>query len=342
MKENSNKKLNIEDMKILNDIFNEYQGLLKYRFCVLNNFDGKCSDKIIKAHSISKSQTLNNISDNLKNKNIVGYFSKTNPLDFNPYYHRIREKYIDIKSASTFTGLCQYHDNLFFQNIDKNEFDPDNPNLVFEYTLRNCIYQYYDRISNIKGYRKSMEYINENLNTDNFTDISYLPFNTMINDKKILKNDLDILKDNIYSYNKKDILLYKILTYKGNLNISGNLKLVFGKEAFYITFIPEIKNSYILISAIRGKNILEKNFLFSILKSNNKEQTELFLSDCLLQATSIKHFFFNYNKFSKLNSNDKNKIYRWLDVENYDKINTSYFKYKLLRDIPNFIKLMLS
>ena len=63
---------------------------------------GNCSEKIIKAHSISNSSALKKIADN-------GHVSC------------LRKKFARIgrKKASVFTGFCENHDNFLFEEIDK-------------------------------------------------------------------------------------------------------------------------------------------------------------------------------------------------------------------------------
>lgn len=323
----------------LNNIFNRYQRLKEIRYCMMQDYEKKCSKKIICAHSISKSTLLKNISCNIKGKDVVGCFQKTNPLNFTPLFQRIRDKYIDINSSLTFTGLCSYHDNFLFQNIDKDPFNFNKPQIVFEYTLRNCIYSYYNRFSNEQGIFASYSFLKSKL--FRFSSDSNLGLNSISSDKNIISKDMDILCSNLYSENKYKNILYKIITYEGNLNIAGNMFVIYQEEAYYITILPGLQRSYVLITAIKGENIMEKNHFFELIRSLEPNEFEILLSGALLQATSINNFVFNYNKFQSLDEDTKTSIYDWLDYENMDKVYNNNIRYKELGEVPNIIQLML-
>lgn len=342
MKVDGSNKFITDDKSILNGlniIADNYQRLKKFKICCINKSVDNCSNKIIRAHSISKSAILKNISTDVNGKQVLGYFKKTKPMEIYPLFQRIREKYIDINSALTFTGLCKFHDNDLFENIDKNPFDFDNPEILFEYTLRTCIYSYYNRLSNEKGIDESMNF----LKTKHF-DLSHIenpPANTIISEKNIIYKDLEKLCNNLSSKDRFNNILYKIIPYDGNINIAGCLYNVYNDEVHYITILPGIKNSYIIISATREDDILQKNGFFQRIRTIDKNEFEIFLSKKLLQATEINSYVFNYDKFQSLDEFTKNKMYSWLDFENMDKIYDKSTRYKLLGEIPNFIQTML-
>lgn len=323
----------------LNIIFDNCQRLKKYKMCAINKFSDNCSTKIIKAHSISKSAVLKNISTKINGKHVLGYFKKTKPIEPTPLLHRIREKYIDINSALTFTGLCKFHDNTLFENIDKNPFDLSNPQIIFEYTLRNCIYSYYNRLSNTKGIDESLKYLKSK--QFDFSHIENIPANTIATEKNIIYKDLEKLCNNLYSEDRFNIILYKIIPYEGNINIAGCLYNVHKDEASYITILPGIVKSYIIISAIKKDNILQKNGFFQFVRSIGIFDFEHFLSEKLLQATEINSYVFNYDKFQTLDDSIKDTIYTWLDFENMDKIYEDSIRYEVLGEVPNFIQIML-
>lgn len=323
----------------LNIIFDNCQRLKKYKICAIDKFSDNCSTKIIKAHSISKSAVLKNISTKINGKHVLGHFKKTKPIEPNPLLHRIREKYIDINSALTFTGLCKFHDNSLFENIDKNPFDFDNPEILFEYTLRNCIYSYYNRMSNTKGIDESLKYLKSK--QFDFSHIENLPANTITSEKNIIYKDLEKLCNNLSSKDKFSNILYKIIPYEGSINIAGCLYNIHKDKASYITILPGTVKSYIIISSIKDDNILIKNDFFQRIRSIDNNEFEIFLSEKLLQASEINSYVFNYDKFQSLDEFTKNKIYSWLDFENMDKIYEDYIRYEVLGEIPNFIQTML-
>lgn len=78
----------------------------------------QCSDKIISAHTVSKSGSLGAIADSTNH--VKGLRISLPTLIKNN--GRLRPEKIGIKQASTFKGFCSYHDNSLFSCIEDCEF----------------------------------------------------------------------------------------------------------------------------------------------------------------------------------------------------------------------------
>lgn len=303
----------------------------------MNNFDNKCVSKIIKAHSVSRSKVLKEISSKINDNIIVGNFYRKNLYDPIPINQNIDVIYQDIRSASIFTGLCKYHDNALFNHIDKDPFNFNSEVNIFEYTLRNCIYSYYDKVSNLHGVILRKKIFAENSNADlTGTDDVY---KSILKDKLALENDLNTFKVYLSNNDISNKILYKLYCYEGNINIAGNIKIIDKSNIYYITFVPNKHKSYILISSLKGKHIFEKNDFFEYLRSLTLQEFEIFLSKQLLKVGSIRYYFFNYDVYKNLDQHIQREIYIWLNLTHmyrflgYD----SYYEYS---DCPNFINLM--
>ena len=119
---------------------------------VPNDLRGDCTSKIVKAHSVSKSSSLKEIS---VNGHVLTTFKVTH--DFNKT-RKLKPQLIGIKKASTFNGFCSYHDKTLFSPIE---------DLPFKSTAQQCFLVAYRAVarelftkraaSNVFGLLKEMD-----------------------------------------------------------------------------------------------------------------------------------------------------------------------------------------
>lgn len=89
----------------------------------------KCQNKAINAHSVQNSKVL----DNLVVKNHVCAFKHKIDKDKGP---QIDYGLVGRNSATTFTGLCKFHDNSIFSPIEDIEIDIENEYHLFLLSYR--------------------------------------------------------------------------------------------------------------------------------------------------------------------------------------------------------------
>ncbi|MES2674461.1 MAG: SEC-C domain-containing protein [Pseudomonadota bacterium] len=96
-----------------NEIHKKLSSFNQQQCCsVPSELKDKCTSKIIKAHSVSKSSSLKEIAIDghvLTTFKVTHSFNKT---------HRLEPKLIGINKASTFNGFCSYHDKTLFSSIE--------------------------------------------------------------------------------------------------------------------------------------------------------------------------------------------------------------------------------
>jgi len=102
--------------------------------------ENKCSEKIIKAHSIQNNRILKKISDE-------GYVVMFNvsPESFNPRNPGIRMKETGRRVATTFTGFCSYHDQMLFADIDNNDYSIGDKKKNFLFAFRALVFELYKK-----------------------------------------------------------------------------------------------------------------------------------------------------------------------------------------------------
>lgn len=113
----------------------------------------KCTNKIIKAHSVSKSSSLKEIS---VNGHVLTTFKVTHNLGKTREW---KPKLIGINKASTFNGFCSYHDKKLFSPIEDLPFESNNAQQCFLIAYRAVARELYAKrsASNVFGLLKEMD-----------------------------------------------------------------------------------------------------------------------------------------------------------------------------------------
>lgn len=88
----------------------------------------KCTKKIIKAHSVSKSSSLKEIA---VDGHVLTTFKANHDFSLS---HKITPTLIGINKASTFNGFCSYHDKSLFSPIEDQPFEA-----IAEHCFFSCI-----------------------------------------------------------------------------------------------------------------------------------------------------------------------------------------------------------
>lgn len=95
------------------------KGFTSPKYCsVPEAMKDRCSKKIIRAHTVSKSSCLAEISD--ETNHVLGLKPSLSSLDKNSGIIHLEK--IGINRASTFGGFCSFHDKTLFSPIEDNEF----------------------------------------------------------------------------------------------------------------------------------------------------------------------------------------------------------------------------
>ncbi len=106
--------------------------------------DGKCSEKIIKAHSIQNNRILKKISEDGRVISI-GLDHK----NFNVKNQGINMLSKGRKITSVFDGFCSYHDETIFHYIENKNYDYGDKKQEFLFAFRAFIYELYKKENNI-------------------------------------------------------------------------------------------------------------------------------------------------------------------------------------------------
>lgn len=99
------------------EAFKKITALNRKRMCLHPSAPAGCSDKIIRAHTIQRAQSLERIAED---GHLLGF--STDPRSWLRNEGPVEIERIGIHQASTFSGFCSHHDNTTFAPVDDEPF----------------------------------------------------------------------------------------------------------------------------------------------------------------------------------------------------------------------------
>lgn len=119
-----------------------------------------CTDKTIKAHTISRSSTLRQLLDN-ENKVCTFHPIEIKNPETNKLEITLHEKGWK-KEATIFRGFCSKHDNEIFEPIEKNNSKfIETPEQCFLLGYRALCHEYYMKLASVNASDTASKFINE-------------------------------------------------------------------------------------------------------------------------------------------------------------------------------------
>lgn len=302
--ENFDSLLSEQKLKLFNTIRKES----KIKECFY--FDHtKCSDTIIKAHSIQKNKILNRISENGM---VVAFDSSRLP-------------FIDIKElgkskASVFTGFCGYHDNELFKEIENKSYE-NTP-------LQNFLYAYRAFAKETHAKKEVKKLIDDFSQIYNFKSPvkSEISRQLSANLNTALTMDKDFINDEFkYGFIQNDYskLLTKTITldYAVNFTVATAITPIYdiiGKKIndlknikkplnfLFINIFPEEDKTYLLFSWFRYSNSVYRKWFYQFLNLTEQQRTNFLNRFIPLQA---ENFYISPRLWNIWNENEK-QIFR--------------------------------
>lgn len=238
----------------------------------------ECERKIVKAHTLSKSNSLKEIA---KNGHVLGTSKGFDA--FERHNGVLSFDKIGINKASTFTGFCSYHDKMLFSCIEDEEFIANNKQCTM-LAYRPLMREFYVKEANLKVVEASRIFdrgwdfqaqlawarqVNENIEGTRLSlkDLSYI------------KDEIETsIKDNTFSALKHLIIKLekppKVMAcgiYAPIVDILGNEIQKITKEdarpEYIITNVLALDgNGYVIFSWLPEDNNVIQKFIASIKK----------------------------------------------------------------------------
>ncbi|MCO15047.1 hypothetical protein DP372_15190, partial [Listeria monocytogenes] len=233
----------------------------------------KCSDKIIRAHSIQNSKIIQRISEN---GNV--YMNKAKPN--NPF--AVFTKW-GRKEATTFTGFCDYHDKVVFQPIEDRDFELSNEQ-IFLHTYRCLVANMHDKQEQVKLGKSTTETFSLSsessvglLGLGNGLAVDDFLREKMILDKALINGDFDVVDSIVWEFDfpiqfagsafeapTHDLKNRKIQSLETN-DIIAHL---------FITIFPENDKSYCIISWLKNSKEILSELVEQIMGLSAKERKD--------------------------------------------------------------------
>lgn len=267
-----------------------------------------CSSKIKKAHSIQKQKILTQLEETInKNKLIYSFQSKESNEEFD---------IIDLipvgkKTASVFSGFCDYHDSVLFSPIENFDFDCSKKHM-FLISYRAFAHAFH-QLSEIYNY-----YLSDADFVKSFPK-AYLIGHTKLTEYRIWKfSSYKIIIDNIMANQDYEYLNYHIREIKPFVPIASstvlspmytynNTYLETNKEesSVILNVLPDNDRTLILITHFPSDRT--GKVLFDNLKElNDKEFTHAISS---LMIYSTENTFFSPSLWKSFSEQKKQRLF---------------------------------
>lgn len=262
----------------INNLYNFKQNFQKLRKesrikqCLHPDKD-KCSEKIIKAHSIQNNKILKSISSN--GKVYMPCPKPDDPFAVITEYGR--------KEATTFTGFCGFHDKTVFQPIEDSPFDKSIEH-IFLYTYRCFAIEYHKKQEVVNLGRKlftkkpSLLYLSKEQNPFGGMHLAVNDFEPVKQkfDRALLDKNYDILTSVVWEFNQR-------VNFAGTgfeaptKDLDGN-KIqdisnsdVLAKHVFVMVF-PEDDKTYCIISWLKENDKLFSGYHKQLIELNENQR----------------------------------------------------------------------
>ncbi len=185
------KKENEEKIKLY-EIENDMRETYSHKTCmVANKLKDECTEKIIRAHTVSKSSNLKQIAEN---GHVYSFKKSIMALDFNDGKFPVEK--IGINKASVFNGFCSKHDKELFAIIEDKEIVFSNEQ-IFILAYRAMSRELYlkfrstENNQNMFGYDKGVENVFFQRIFHNAVKQFSEATNLAVRDLEIAKNNYD-------------------------------------------------------------------------------------------------------------------------------------------------------
>lgn len=193
------KKLEIHELQKI------FDSTLHTEICVASDLNTPkiCTNKIINAHTLTKSLSLEKIAQNghvysFKNKDLFFVFQNKGLTEL---------RKIGVRTASTFKGFCSYHDDYLFSSLEKENFILKSEQILALF-YRSFALEYYKKQNVLDNARKSFKPLIKSFNVQKLDLRSEMIVGNIKRAKLDFKDTLKI-KDKIVGYfnNRNDISL---------------------------------------------------------------------------------------------------------------------------------------
>jgi len=303
-------------------IHNDFMNSLKHKVCkVPSELNHECSDKIIKAHTISKSANLKHIARDGK-----VYGMTFNMLDIEGDSNPVKLDLMHINQASIFYIFCSIHDKKLFTPLEDIEFVFSNEQ-IFLLSYRIVAKTIYMKEQQIEMFSKNVSTYDKGFN-NKFQQAYMQSISHMFSDEESQLKDIKIIKqvfdDDLLVSNYDNMKYYCILIDRipevmlaGILNpdrdFNGNIIVNYDKY-------PTREYNAILISIIkidsRGAIIFSWNnrveshecdiFIQSLHRLNSEDKIKAIA--CLLLKRINQNLYFSPSWYEGLDSEKKRLI----------------------------------
>lgn len=298
-----------KDNKIPPELFSQYlsgqYNNTRPKTCLLGSLND-CTKNIIRAHTISKHKHLDQIT------------SDGHILEFDKFSDDSaasdKMKLTGRRAATTFTGLCDKHDQIF-QPIDELDYDNTNEKQIFLFALRALLKEIFSKRHSIQLYSKII--------SDGFipatNDLeSFLKTQKSIDahSENFLKPFLKGFKNNDYSFLetisfhfsiKSQCVVSSMFDPTFNLNmemIQDPRELDDKAKILFLNVFSENNNSHVILSSFKSDKLITEHFNKILTLSSDIQQN--IINNMIVRNTEV--LCINPNFWDSIPKNKKVKF----------------------------------
>ncbi|MCY4762664.1 SEC-C domain-containing protein [Klebsiella aerogenes] len=256
----------------------------------------ECQKKIIKAHTVSKSSSLQSIAD--KTNHVLGL--KMSIANIFANKGKIQPEKIGVNQASTFTGFCSYHDRVLFSCVENKDF-VGTPEQCFALMFRALAKEIYAK----EGACKISDFAKGADKGRGIVDQTFIQYTILMQQqgldaaKKELYELKSVLDNILLSKNYHDIesliitfseplpiavssLISPMEDFQGNeIQDLSNLSMIAAQVCFNVFSSKE--KGYVVFSWVKGLHVIEL-FIKSLMKIEKQSLLDVLIKFCLSKA----------------------------------------------------------
>ncbi len=276
------------------------QALNKKRVCLIAN----CSEHSINSHSVSKSV--------LKKINAGNHFYE---LGLHPWTKTlIQFSKIGVNEATGFPGLCAFHDNDLFKEIENHSIDFNDYQHLMLLNYKAILREQRIKEIRIDHYKCMLAHpeshlINEKYARDN---IVYSKYNLADYDyfRRNIENELNLEKRNelfdfeIIEYPYFEIASCSIFTNetsgsitRNRMNYMGDYRVFYPLRNIFVHIIPQSEKSILILSYLKADKFFHESLIDKFKNQSLSELSDLLL--CKIENWVCSESF--YEKYIKKN-----------------------------------------
>lgn len=278
-----------------------------------------CKGKNINSHSIQSSKILRRLAN--KNNKVIMLKHSVDMFEG----VSIVEKEVGIRNATTFQGLCNYHDANTFRLIETNNFDIHSNEMLFQYCYRPVLKNYYEKIQSHERIKDIMAQNKNEIQQNEFLSLFFIQLSYGFNighfyaekfkflfDKCLIEKTFDVEVE--YNTNVLDFELPIAVStaFTPKFDLLGNTINFYKQNEItkyiFLNIFPEDGKTYILLGHLKQQDKELNKYVSQIINSINFLDV---ISELILRY--VENFTYSPDKWFAMKKEKRQEILKFFE-----------------------------